>query len=454
MRKRVSGYIHILQVLFAVAPVFMIVYVQRHIPADLLFDHHLFHIVAIAISILAGLAVTAVAWRCYAHSGEPFQRWLTLGLLGFTLIYAFHGVFTPWAEERLALFVLYGPVSRLVMAACLLLGVVGRGTGPEPLLRRQGKGYWLGAVGIFLIIDAVVAVVALSPVGSSVVLRLGLELSALVLLMASLVTLVTLVARGVRSPLLVTHGIALAWFAQSCLAFMLASPWNHLWWLAHLIFAAGFLLVSYAIGQAYLTTRSFLEVYSYADLIEQVSAEKARAEQALAKLQQINEDLNQEVATDPLTGVANRRGFMDRARHLQELREQAGSTFSILIVDLDYFKQINDRYGHLAGDAALQLFAKKASAALRPGDFIGRIGGEEFAILLPGSNLANARAVAERLRHEIQAQPFALNDVTLNLTISVGCVEAGAEAHTLQECLDIADQCMYEAKRKGRNRVE
>lgn len=451
MRKLVSSYTRILLALFALAPLFMMIYVLGYIPGDLLFDHHLFHIVAITVSILAGAAVTAVAWRCYVHSGEPFQRWLTLGLLGFTLIYACHGIFTPWADTHLALFALYGPVSRLVMAGCLLLGIAGRGKGQESLSRRQGVTYWMGAVAIFVAVDVLVGFVALSPVGASVVLRLGLELSALALLMASLVTLMV---RGVRSSLMITHGLSLAWFAQSCLAFMLAAPWNHLWWLAHLIFAAGFLLLSYAIGQAYLTTRSFLEVYSYADLIEQVSAEKARAERALAKLKQINEDLSQEVATDPLTGVANRRGLMDRARQLQELREQTGAIFSILIVDLDYFKQINDRHGHLAGDAALQLFAKKASAALRPGDFIGRIGGEEFAILLPGSTLANARAVAERLRHEIQAQAFALNDVTLNLTISVGCVEAGAEAHSLQECLDIADQRMYEAKRKGRNRVE
>lgn len=451
MRKLVSGYIDSLVVLFGLAPLFVIFYMRGYIPADMLFDHHLFHIVAISVSILAGLAVTAVAWRCYVHSGEPFQRWLTLGLLGFTLIYACHGIFTPWAEDNLALFVLYGPVSRLVLAGCLLLAVIGRGTGPEPLARRQDKAYWMGAMAIFVAIDVLVAGVALSPLGASVVLRLGLELSALALIMASLVTLVT---RGVRSSLMITHGISLAWFAQSCLAFMLAAPWNHLWWLAHLIFAAGFLLLSYAIGQAYLTTRSFFEVYSYADLLEQVSAEKARAERALAKLQEINDDLSQEVATDPLTGVANRRGLMDRARQLQELMEQTGATFSILIVDLDYFKQINDRHGHLAGDAALKQFAEKARVALRPGDFIGRIGGEEFAILLPGSNLANARQVAERLRHAIEAQPFVLTDRSLDITISVGCAEAGADATSLQACLNIADQRMYEAKRKGRNRVE
>lgn len=451
MRPVVTWYARILLAAIALAPLLAIAYVRNFQYADLSFENHFFHMVAIGISVLAGGVVTVVAWRCYVYSREPFLRWLTLGLLAFTLIYALHGILTPYADWNMWLFLLYGPASRLAMGACLLVAMLVYDRPAETAKGSARLSYWFSWIGLFLAIDALVAVLALSPIGGSLAVRLPMELSAMFLMLGSLALLV---ARRIRSPLMIAHAVSLAWFAESSIAFIISVPWSHLWWLAHVIFTSGFLLLSYAVAQAYLTTRSFSTIYSYADLIDQVNAERARAESALGRLQQAHEELSRVAALDPLTGLANRREFMDRAKQELARKERTSESLSILLVDLDHFKDVNDRYGHQAGDAALKMFAERSQVALRPSDTIGRIGGEEFAVLLPGIDLEGARRVGERIRREVQDRPLEVQDQRVPLTVSIGSAEVGTDGATLDECLKIADQRLYQAKQRGRNRVE
>ncbi len=450
MRTLVTWYAGALVAIFGLAPVLAIAYLRRFIGSNLLFEHHTFHIVAIAIAILTSAFVTWVARRCYVFSGEPFLRWLTVGLLAFTIIYALHGVMTVYADRHVWLFILYGPVSRLVMAACLLTGMLVHGNPPDEPQIRVSRRYWGAWIVLLLGLDVLVGALALSPIGGALAVRMTLELSAMFLMLASLAVLIS---RRVRSPLMIAHGLALAWFAESSLAFVLSAPWTHVWWLAHLIFTSGFLVLSYAVAQAYLSTRSFTVVYSYADLIDQINAEKARAEHALAQLQEANEELSQEVTTDVLTGITNRRGFMIRAEHEWKRRPRTHSALSVLVIDLDHFKQINDRHGHMAGDHVLKEFAKRADAALRPADLLARTGGEEFAVLLPNTGIEDARLVGERVRRAIQDRPFVFGDCDVRLTVSIGAAETGRDAENLHDCLNVADQRMYRAKQEGRNRV-
>lgn len=159
-------------------------------------------------------------------------------------------------------------------------------------------------------------------------------------------------------------------------------------------------------------------------------------------------------ATDSLTGVLNRRAFTELVDdYLAAITETGHQTQgALLVVDVDNFKAINDSYGHDLGDGALRLITDTLKATLRSNDLIGRIGGEEFAILLTGANPGDARMVAERIRSSVSEVHFAPRDKAYPLSISVG----GAifdHGMTFSELFAIADQQLYKSKQNGRNRV-
>jgi diguanylate cyclase (GGDEF)-like protein len=156
---------------------------------------------------------------------------------------------------------------------------------------------------------------------------------------------------------------------------------------------------------------------------------------------------------DSLTGLANRRAFMDRAQRLFDRGGRDDSPISLLAFDLDLFKEINDAYGHPTGDRVLQIFADVLSAALRPADIAGRLGGEEFAAALPGCDAPAALAVARRIRDAFQGDARFLNGQRLDATVSVGVATAAESGRSLAGAIASADSALYRAKVMGRNRV-
>ena len=244
---------------FAVMPMGLILYLDRFQAPSLLFMGHTFHLIAIAVATAQGLFVSYVSWRGYRNSGEPFLRWLTLGVLGFTVIYAPHGFFTPLAHSHLWLFLLYGPVSRLAMAACLFIAILVYGRPAHSPEVRAARATWWTWLGIFLAIDVAVALLAFSPIASAPPVRLSFEGGAMCL---SALCAITMLVRWIGAPLMRFYFIATMFFSQSSLAFLLGKAWNHQWWLAHMIFAGGFFLLSYGVICAFLTTSAFSTAYS------------------------------------------------------------------------------------------------------------------------------------------------------------------------------------------------
>ena len=135
----------------------------------------------ITAATLAGLFVTYVTWRCYQSSGDPLLRWMTLGFLGFVLIYALHGAFTGQAHHNIWLFLLYGPASRLVMSILLLIGMLSYHRPPDAADQRMKARPWLTWIGLFLLVDVAVAYVANSPIAGNLAVRLSMEGGALIL---------------------------------------------------------------------------------------------------------------------------------------------------------------------------------------------------------------------------------------------------------------------------------
>jgi diguanylate cyclase (GGDEF)-like protein len=157
---------------------------------------------------------------------------------------------------------------------------------------------------------------------------------------------------------------------------------------------------------------------------------------------------------DPLTGIANRRSFMQDAAHLAKGHVANPRPTAVLLIDLDHFKSINDRFGHALGDRALELFALTARHSVRSTDLLGRLGGEEFAAILPDMSRDRAVAVAERIRASFAHAALEVDNRPLGATVSIGVVHCQEAVLDVHELLAQADQALYCAKENGRNRVE
>ena len=157
---------------------------------------------------------------------------------------------------------------------------------------------------------------------------------------------------------------------------------------------------------------------------------------------------------DPLTGVPNRRGFTDLAEQLLERCRVGQRPVSLLLFDLDHFKSINDTFGHQVGDDFLVEFCRVAQHRLGSEDVFARLGGEEFACILPGAKPQAALTVAERIRTDFDAVRRIVGNAQVHATVSVGIANSADEGNELTAMLGAADKALYRAKAKGRNRVE
>jgi diguanylate cyclase (GGDEF)-like protein len=167
----------------------------------------------------------------------------------------------------------------------------------------------------------------------------------------------------------------------------------------------------------------------------------------------LQKELVQLASTDYLTGVPNRRYFMELTERELNRTKRYGSKLALVVVDLDLFKRINDTHGHQVGDIVLKKFCTICGNDLRDTDIFGRIGGEEFAIVLPNTPLAEAQEVIERIRQDIETTDVHFGkDSTLHFTASFGITELTDEID-FEEIFKLADAALYKAKENGRNRV-
>jgi diguanylate cyclase (GGDEF)-like protein len=167
-----------------------------------------------------------------------------------------------------------------------------------------------------------------------------------------------------------------------------------------------------------------------------------------------NADEFAQLATvDSLTAIYNRRYFLSRLDDEWDRYRRYGRPLSLLVLDIDLFKSVNDRFGHDVGDQVIVYVARVCSDGKRNSDILSRIGGEEFALLLPETDIKEARRVAERLRSAVAQFPVPCDRASVVVTISVGAATADANMLAPQDLMKRADEALYRAKRAGRNRV-
>ncbi|GGB45562.1 GGDEF domain-containing protein [Shewanella inventionis] len=176
---------------------------------------------------------------------------------------------------------------------------------------------------------------------------------------------------------------------------------------------------------------------------------------AQKSLEEAHQHIENLVNTDQLTGVHNRRAYHQIAKQECARAIRFNQPLSLLVIDIDYFKAINDNYGHIGGDEILKEFAQNCDKLLRQSDSLSRIGGEEFTAILPMTDNNDARLIAERIRAQIAQHPFYISKTCtgVNITVSIGCSSLTKEDNSMHDLFCRADKALYLAKHSGRNQV-
>jgi diguanylate cyclase (GGDEF)-like protein/PAS domain S-box-containing protein len=201
---------------------------------------------------------------------------------------------------------------------------------------------------------------------------------------------------------------------------------------------------------------SFDDVTEVHHVNEELRGTLAELEVSREQIRQQNEELRQLASRDSLTGCLNRRAFFEQLEHLfVAARDQGGPGFCCIMADIDHFKQFNDRYGHAVGDEVIRALVRTLQLGLRIDDLLCRYGGEEFCIILPGADLAQALEIANRLRADVEARAGKSVRTTegLKITASFGVASLGSEIRDPAELIERSDIALYQSKKTGRNKV-
>ena len=196
---------------------------------------------------------------------------------------------------------------------------------------------------------------------------------------------------------------------------------------------------------------------SYEQIVLELRQAKKNAEKLAIDLKKANDKLRELTIQDELTGLYNHRYFQETLDSHIEMYKRYGSDISLLMIDVDFFKKVNDNYGHLAGDLVLKELGRVLKTLVRSCDIVARYGGEEFGIILPETGTVGAKVLAQRLRRGIEQHEMEYKDTTISVTVSIGISgtdKLPAKEVSRENLFLKGDQALYKAKNKGRNRVE
>ncbi|WP_086996060.1 GGDEF domain-containing protein [Rhizobium sullae] len=321
------------------------------------------------------------------------------------------------------------------VAAGLLFGLGGILSMNDPIVMRPGLIY--DARSILLILSPIYAgpigtVIAAAMMGAHRFVLGGVGAT------GGAVSVVLVALCGYASTFIPRHRVGTGWVRSLLLGLTTISSFIVLVFLPPDV--ASDLLLSAA---APVMLANILGVLLLADLLER---EKQRVRMVRA--------LENEASVDPLTKLPNRRVFQRAADRCAKEASNRGRPFSIIMLDVDHFKKINDTWGHSVGDTVLSKVADLIRQTVRKTDIAARYGGEEIVILLPNTEGRDASTVAEKLRHAIESEDLIVGDIAIKVTVSIGVSAVDTDNTNIRATIEAADKALYRAKTAGRNRVE
>lgn len=202
-----------------------------------------------------------------------------------------------------------------------------------------------------------------------------------------------------------------------------------------------------------LTDEERAVLTDHAELVMREIAMTTLAENA-ERLAAVNEELHLRASVDELTRMNNRASILAMASHELEVARAMSRPLGVIMLDVDFFKAVNTEFGHLGGDSVLRAVAQRIRYSLRVTDQVGRYGGEEFLVLLPGAGQAETAAIADRIRQEVSRAPITDNAREIMITVSAGCTVGPEGSRYVNTLIQAADDALHSAKEGGRNRVE
>lgn len=362
-------------------------------------------------------------------------------------------------------------VSSLLMAITLTVGIK---TGRPAGFAKWNTGLCLVALGWVLVAFRGVLPdsIAIAFADGLIIVGLGMELAAIIefdggsvrhrfLFAPGLLVFVLLLpftANYAHTTIIMTAALVVFFIAIAVAAFRLGPQAGPGRWIIAVVCIIGTLVITVRAVEIGLSPGIFTSVYVGSPIQELTFIALSAVTIAvpvgflLLHRERDEAELHKLATTDVLTGLYNRRAFIDLARREIARARRLKLPFAVLMMDLDFFKRVNDEFGHQAGDRVLAGFAKVATSSVRAEDLVGRYGGEEFCILLPGAALQPALEIAERLRGEVALHP--LGHLPRVTTVSIGVAACnGADVVSLDAAIARADEALYRAKHEGRDRV-
>ncbi|SFC23601.1 diguanylate cyclase (GGDEF) domain-containing protein [Alkalibacterium subtropicum] len=438
--------------LFIILPLVVYYYLVNNVSEmSMNIDLHFYYVIfSSAIALLVGFS----AYKEYKKSRVTKIFFIAIGFLGVGVFYTFHALTTPDTAiaqrfnfphiiDNINVFVLFGDLSRFWLALMLFV--------PDTLLEHNDRirKYFNGYMLLFLLI--LLSGGSYYAVFNPEILPAFKHSDLRDTYFAILTKVITLIFIGINALkyyysykvksniTILSFLIGLCLIMESTIMFMISTPWSSVWWLAHNLFLLSYIVMGFGLLYSYTGK----EKYEYFDILGQIKK--------YAKLlEEKNTQLNTLVNYDALTGLSNRRHFMAALGDYIERAEKNHDSFALMFIDLDYFKTVNDRFGHQVGDELLKKVSEKISKSIHSKDMASRIGGDEFVVLLNKAQKGHIKHTAERILDKL-TKPIVVNGNECHIGASIGISVYPVHGETVDELISKSDEAMYCIKKDGRN---